>query len=445
MCTTFSDPPTIMESLHHIQDCNPAATIIVSLNTNVERIKQYCDAAGFVNIAVYGVSQLQKRRQMLVGLEHVKSEITMFIDDDVVIPSVNVPRHLLACFEDPKVGAAGPRQRVRRQEKPSWANFLGIGYLERRNFNTSATNAIDGGISTLSGRLQAIRTEILRNEEFYYYFRNDSFMGRPLMVDDDKALTRFIYSRNWQIKLNFSSECFIETDMDEGLKFIHQCVRWARGHWRGNLIVMLKESYWYKTHLWTLYTIYLAQFQTPAFLVDGLIFWLLHRSIIGSTILDYNLCMGTFIIWVMLTKTIKLMSHFSRHPKDVVYLPLALAFSYMHGLVNIYALCTTYKTTWGSKSTGPEQIILEDSYYPSDMPAMALRPHNNLFQAYVSVDTAHTLDEKMEGLLEPHRGIDSGYGSATDLINVANNTLSRKNVKATVSDVPTYPTFMAIY
>ncbi|KAF2148192.1 glycosyltransferase family 2 protein [Myriangium duriaei CBS 260.36] len=357
MPTTFSRPAETLECLQRVHDCGPAKLVIVTSDDNVDSVQFACKLRGMSGVTVLGVPQLNKRRQMLKGLEHVGTEITFFIDDDVLYPSVDLPKHLLSCFEDPIVGAAGPRQRNRRTNKPNVWNFLGTSYLERRNFNTGATNYIDGGISTLSGRTQAIRTAILKNEEFYKYFCNDSFLGRKLMVDDDKALTRFIYSRGWNIKLNFHKDCTIETTFEEGAKYFSQCIRWARGHWRGNLIVMAKEDYWYRKHLWTLYAVYLSQFQTPAFLMDGSLLVLLQAATTDLEDTARVTVINLLVAWILFSKIVKLLPHLARHPQDCVFVPCGILFSYLHGFINVYALFTTHKTIWGSRATAEDDVV----------------------------------------------------------------------------------------
>ncbi|KAF4553764.1 Hypothetical protein D9617_6g094970 [Elsinoe fawcettii] len=377
MPTTFSAPHEVIKCLKRMQQCNPAATIVVTSFQKVNQVIKDCAEAGIVNVKVLGVSKLNKRRQMLVGLPHVNTEIVFFVDDDVFYPSTDLPQHLLNCFEDPMVGAAGPRQRARRDTYPSIWNFFGICYLERRNFNTGSTNCIDGGISTLSGRTQAVRTAILKNQEFYWYFRNDSFLGRKLTVDDDKALTRFIYSRGWDIALNFHEDCTIETTFEEGFGFIGQCLRWARGHWRGNLIVMAKESYWYKAHTWTLYSTYISQFQTPAILVDGLLFWFLRGALNGLDARTKTYATFAFAFWVFFTKIVKIIPHLIKYPQDVMFIPVSIIFSYLHGFINVYALLTTHKTIWGSHGLSKKdenENIPEDKYTPDDIPIDAPRP-----------------------------------------------------------------------
>ena len=356
--TTFGKPSEIVQCFKQILQCAPSQLLIVTANSKVDAVKAACKLEHLENFTVYGVPKLNKRLQMLEALKHIETAVTVFADDDVDFQHSGFLRHLLASFEDGTVGAAGPQQRTRRETNPSIWNFLGIAYLERRNFNTGATNHIDGGISTLSGRTQAILTHILKNETFFHYFVNDSFLGRKLMVDDDKCLTRYIYSCGWKIALNFDPLCTIETTQEDSIKYLDQCVRWARAHWRGNLIVMLKETYWYKVHWYTLYAIYFSQFQTPALAVDGFLFWLLYcvlnpyAAYRASSPYSHStqlLAYISFTIWVIFTKIVKLIPHLCRYPQDIRFLPISIAFSYFHGIINIYALLTTHTTVWGSR------------------------------------------------------------------------------------------------
>jgi len=357
--TTFRNPDHLIDAIRRALACLPAALFVVTENGHVAGVREHCNRANLFNVQIIGVPRLNKRVQMLRAIREVQTSITVFIDDDVFMPARAFLRHLLAPFEDALVGATGPRQRVRRNATVNIWNILGIGYLERRNFNTGATNFIDGGVSTLSGRCQAIRTDILKTDEFANFFQNDTFLGKPLMVDDDKAVTRYLYQHNYKIALNFSDDCTIETVQEDSWAYIDQCIRWARGHWRGNIIVMSKEYYWTRVHTWTLAATYIAQFQTPALIVDGIGAVLLYL-----TVRDYDLCAPdyayiAFGLWVMFTKLVKMIPHFMRHPQDMIFIPILLGFSYAHGIINLYALVTTYKVVWGSQATAHANTTME--------------------------------------------------------------------------------------
>jgi cellulose synthase/poly-beta-1,6-N-acetylglucosamine synthase-like glycosyltransferase len=263
--TTFKEPHKLLECIGRIFNEGPLAIFVVTAFANVPTVQQLCDEAGFGTVLVRGVEHLNKRAQLLTALRETITSIVVLADDDVFWPSGYLQR-LLAIFEDPKVGAGGTRQRVRREKADFW-NMLGISYLERRVWNNISTNAIDGSISTLSGRTAAYRTEILQTEEFFQYFNGDTWRGKPLNSDDDKCLTRYVYSHDWNICIQSDPAAILETTVEDNSKYLNQCMRWARAHWRGNLTVMEEESYWCSLKFsWGLYVIYFGQWQTPAFL-----------------------------------------------------------------------------------------------------------------------------------------------------------------------------------
>lgn len=218
-------------------------------------------------------------------------------------------------------------------------------------WNNLATNTLDGSISTLSGRTAAYRTAILQTEEFFDYFLSDNWGGKKLNSDDDKCLTRYVYSRGWNIAIQPDPRATIETTVEPDRKYIQQCLRWARAHWRGNFTVMNKETYWYsRRYLWGLYYIYIGQFQTPALLIDGLLFWLLSSALTNASSGTTNRAYASFGAWVFFTKLIKLIPHLWKYPLDIKFIPLSILFSYVHGFLNLYSVCTLYTTQWGSQN-----------------------------------------------------------------------------------------------
>jgi cellulose synthase/poly-beta-1,6-N-acetylglucosamine synthase-like glycosyltransferase len=292
---------------------------------------------------------------MLRALGHVKSRLIVWADDDVFIPADYLV-HMLAAFEDPKVGAAGTYQRVRRPDLPAWMPsgifwVLGCSYIARRIFNNAASQAIDGSISTLSGRCAAYRTEILKCEEFMSGpngFSAGTFRGKKLDSDDDKFLTRWVYSRGWNIAIQ--TGVYLETSLEENWGYIHQCLRWARARFRGNFTVMRNETYWRsRRYAWGCYIIYFSMFQQPSLFVDLGFAYLLSKILAPCSPDTQSLCWVLFLVWVLFTKIVRLIPHFWRHPIDMVHIPMLIAFGYFHGFLNIYALCTLTQTAWGGK------------------------------------------------------------------------------------------------
>lgn len=61
------------------------------------------------------------------------------------------------------------------------------------------------------------------------------------------------------------------------------------------------------------------------------------------------LAYALFGIFIFASKIVKYIPHFNRHPDDMKFIPIAIAFSYFHGFLNLYCLATMKTTHWGSK------------------------------------------------------------------------------------------------
>ncbi|KAF2728546.1 hypothetical protein EJ04DRAFT_538347 [Polyplosphaeria fusca] len=183
-----------------------------------------------------------KRHQIARGIRNVTTDFTVFADDDVYWPSGQrfLPS-LLAPFTDPDTGAVGSLQRVPRREPGNWTKFLGALYISRRNFETVGTSNIDGGISCLSGRTQAIRTEIIQSEQFLEAYLGEKWGGHELNPDDDNFITRYVWTSEFKIQVQTDENARVETTLETSFKkYVSQCVRWERSRLR-HTITLLKE------------------------------------------------------------------------------------------------------------------------------------------------------------------------------------------------------------
>ena len=198
-------------------------------------------------VEVLHVDKANKRLQVCKALEedHVKTPITVMADDDVEWP-VTLMRWLLAPFEDDRMGGVGTCQRVKRvggDFTTQIFNWLGAAYIERRNFEISATHNIDGGTSCMSGRTGAYRTEILKSYDFLDGFKNEKWGKYILNADDDNFVTRWLVAHQWKTWVQYNEECEIETTLETSIKFLYQCSRWARSNWRSNWTSLVHERY----------------------------------------------------------------------------------------------------------------------------------------------------------------------------------------------------------
>lgn len=95
----------------------------------------------------------------------------------------------------------------------------------------------------------------------------------------------------------------------------------------------------YLDYPWSCYGVQLAGLTNFAFLIDGLLLALNPGR------------PGLLVGWILATKLVKLLPHFCRHPHDLVFFPLYVAWAYYHGLfIKLRALLTLGNIEWTGRN-----------------------------------------------------------------------------------------------
>ncbi|KAF1982354.1 glycosyltransferase family 2 protein [Aulographum hederae CBS 113979] len=169
------------ETLRLILAASTQEVFVVAGGTKkLEQATQICAGFSSERIQVLATNFASKRQQLALAIPLVRTPITVFVDDHVFWPSPKFLSTILAAFEDPAVGIVGMSKRVVRYPglgvscKDFW-KFIGCLCLERRNFDARGTNAIDGGVSTVSGRCVGLRTKIIQDAKFLTQYLNEYF------------------------------------------------------------------------------------------------------------------------------------------------------------------------------------------------------------------------------------------------------------------------------
>ncbi|KAI1131783.1 polysaccharide synthase [Nemania abortiva] len=344
-------------SLESILTCKPYQLILVTTvykYAELEKLAKSLSAPNKVRVLFTPIAN--KRLQVCEALPEVTTKITIMADDDVTWPSTLLP-WILAPFEDPKMGGVVTCQRVRREPDAPWStqiwNWLGAAYIERRNFEISATHNIDGGTSCMSGRTGAYRSEILASHDFLDGFKTERWRNFILNADDDNFVTRWLVNHQWKTWVQYEPECEIETTLENGCKFLYQCSRWSRSNWRSNWTSLVRERYVLTQQPWCSYALHLATFTSLAFVVDPLLLLSVWWGSEGWGMdVRRRLFWSQFIFMFAYTKVVKLIGLFRRQPSDIIFLPVSILFGYFHGLIKLYALFTLNMTSWGSRPDG---------------------------------------------------------------------------------------------
>ncbi|EMC98785.1 glycosyltransferase family 2 protein [Baudoinia panamericana UAMH 10762] len=328
---------------------NPFELILSTVDANVDALTKLAYAIDAKRIRVVSIREANKRRQMCRAIPEVKTKITVFVDDDVIWPP-KVLCWMLAPFEDRRIGGVGTSQRLKTPKYWSVWSFLGAAYLERRNFDCSACLHIDGGLPCLSGRTVAYRTDILQDETFTHGFTHEEWQTNQLNADDDNFITRWLYSHGWQITMQYHKEAEVHTTLEDGPKYLKQCLRWVRSNWRSNLTSMFIERHYWWTQPWSTYAVLQTTITAWALPYDVFIFYSWYQASQGWREDHRILLLAALCLWTLVfSKTVKIWGLFIRYPITTLFYPLYVAFGYYHGAIKLWGLVTLSETTWGSR------------------------------------------------------------------------------------------------
>ncbi|KAK6827585.1 capsule polysaccharide synthase Cps1 [Apiospora arundinis] len=346
--------PTFRRCLASVCANHPSRIIIVTVGAALHQVAEdavepvrrdyFAAHPQGIDIQVHHAPLANKRAQIEAVIDRIKTPITFLVDSTAIWP-VSFLHSALAPFEDPQVGLVGTRKRVERLAAAHaswWArcwNFLGAMYLERHNFEITASSALDGDVFIISGRTCGIRTRILADKEFRRGYGDERissplfpFMPAigPLIADDDNYILR------WCV------------DHGIGVKFQSDCLRWARTTFRSNPRSLLSARAW-RRHPWSMYSVQLGTITNFAVVIDGLLIYLYLQTSWYSNSSSSKLGLAGLVAWILLTKTAKLLPWLWRYPADMVFLPAYVAFAYYHSWIKLHAMLTFWNIEWAGR------------------------------------------------------------------------------------------------
>ena len=272
-----------------------------------------------------------KRKQIVRGLLEVDTPFVVFKDDTTFWPSQDrFLRAILAPFEDNKVAGVGSNKRVIREQdnfwKPKWSNFFGCLYLDRHNMETVSTKRLDGGVWVISGRTCAFRTDIVKSRTFQEAYLNEYMLfGQlgPLNTDDDLFVSRWIASQGHKLFFQIGEDAMMYTTIDiPWKKFNEKLLRWIRGPYgRSNPRSVLEISRLWK-YPWTYYSVHISALINFAVVWDPLLLLTLYKALSDSPDGSRILALAIMATWIISSKVVKLLPHFSRNPRDLRLFPV---------------------------------------------------------------------------------------------------------------------------
>lgn len=334
--------------------CNPKRILVVTEEGMKGPIQQLANEIDPSKIEVLTVPKANKREQMVKGIQRTDTDILVFADDDAIWKPTMLS-YILACFEDESIGGVGTSQAVKavNKRKTVW-EVLSAFRLTIRNIEVAASTHIDGGVCCISGRTAAYRTVILKDPDFQHQFTNDYWRGKhKLNSGDDKFLTRWMISRGWNTYMQVCPEAQLFSTFKDNWRFLRQVLRWTRNTWRSDFRSLFIERHLWTKHPFVSYTM-LDKFFNPLTLLSGPV------SVVILCFLQYHLpqwnIVSSYLVWLLMTRLVKLLPHLVRWPHHIIAVPAFLVFNFYFAFMKLYALFTLNVTGWGTRKMGQEQV-----------------------------------------------------------------------------------------
>ncbi|GJJ68963.1 hypothetical protein EMPS_01309 [Entomortierella parvispora] len=337
------------EAAHSWLVNNPKEIIIITETKMRDALQELANSVDPTRIRVLTVPKANKRLQMVEGIRNTTSEIIVFADDDAIWPPTAL-EYILACFEDPNMGGVGTSQTVKSvgRYQTVWEVLAGF-RLTIRNIEIAASTHIDGGVCCLSGRTAAYRTCILQDPAFQYEFTHDFWLGKyPLNSGDDKFLTRWMVFHGWNTYVQVCKEAELLSTFKNNWRFVKQVLRWTRNTWRSDFRSLFTERKIWSRHPYVAFTM-VDKIFNPITLLSGPISVIVMASE-GKFHLPIWDIVISYVVWLMLTRIVKLLPHLFKRPQDIIWVPAFLIFGYYFAIMKIYALFTLHEVGWGTRA-----------------------------------------------------------------------------------------------
>lgn len=278
-----------------------------------------------------------KRAAMAAGIRATTAEIVVFVDSDSVL-APDAVRWLVQDFAASNVGAVAGHADVLNARESWLTRMQAVWYLIAfRVFK--AAESVFGTVTCCSGCFAAYRRGAI--ELHLATWEQQTFLGRPATVGDDRALTNLVLA-GW--KTRYQARAHSATLVPSELrKFLTQQARWKRS-WA-------RESVRLARHIWRKHPF--AAIATYASMALPLLApWVIARALLWNPLVEVLsplVYLGGILIFALLYG---LYYAAWRGMRDTVWLfGLVFVAVYLTFLVwqTYYAILTVRRTKWGTR------------------------------------------------------------------------------------------------
>lgn len=328
------DPDVLIRCLETWLANDPTEVILVVDVEDLEVLERLKAYENDPRVNTIAFQHHGKRSALGVGMRAAKYEIIVLADSDTAwepgcLAAIQMP------FIDPQVGAVGTRQNAVLRESSPW-RIVADWMINTRYLDFVPVESMAGGVACLSGRTAAYRRSVvlpvLKDLEYEY------FMGKLCVAGDDGRLTWLVLSSGY--KTVYQSTARAWSMFPNNLRaFMKQRVRWSRNSYRCYLTAIYRGWLWKQPIVTQIRVLQLLL--TPVTMFFPIFYLVL--SLINQ---EWLLLIGG-LVWLLVGRAIRSISHLREHPRDIVYLPiLAAMIVYIALVIKLWAFVSMNKHGW---------------------------------------------------------------------------------------------------
>ena len=330
------DPEVLVRCLDSwLRQCPTEVIVVLDIGDTEAYARLRRRARVEPRLSVISFPHRGKRSALGVGIRAARGEIVVLCDSDTswqpaLLSAVQMP------FADPAVGAVSTRQNVYLPTSSIWRRVADW-IIDLRYMDYVPATARAGAVVCVSGRTAAYRRSavlpVLRHLE------HEFFLGRRCIAGDDGRLTWLVLASGYRT-VHQSSARAVSMFPDTFRAFCKQRLRWSRNSYRCYLTAAWNGWLW-RVPLVSQITVLQILF-TPVTMFAAVYY------VVGSGLSDRGgQALTLSLIWVLLGRAIRSVSHLRRRPSDLLILPVvALVIAVVALPIKTYALLSMNKQGW---------------------------------------------------------------------------------------------------
>lgn len=332
------DPAVLVRCLETWRRQGPSRIVIVLDVADTEAEAQV-EALGHAEVDVIMFRHRGKRSALGVGIRAADTELVVLVDSDTawedgMLDAIQMP------FVDAAVGAVSTRQNVYLPGTSIWRRVADW-IIDQRYFDYAPAMGRFGGVICASGRTSAYRREVILPK--LPELEHEIFLGRECVAGDDGRLTWLVLSEGYRVTHQDSARA-LSMFPDTFRAFVKQRVRWSRNSYRCYLTA-IRRGWIFRVPFISQITVMQILF-TPVSMFIALAY-VFHALSSPVPLLGF----GVAVLWMLVGRGIRGISHLWRRPQDIVLLPLVTVVTALVALpIKLFALCTMNTQGWLTRS-----------------------------------------------------------------------------------------------